>query len=52
MKLRNIGRVIIEMDTHPECDIRPKVGFKPITPHRAAGIRTDPRQTMPNETSY
>ena len=28
---------------YPELDKRPEVGLKPTTPHRAAGIRTDPR---------
>lgn len=33
---------VTKMATHPACDTRPKVGLKPTTPHRAAGIRTDP----------
>lgn len=34
------------MSTHPECDTRPKVGLKPTTPQRAAGIRTEPKHTL------
>jgi hypothetical protein len=29
--------------------MRPKVGFKPTTPQRAAGIRTDPRNRDTDE---
>jgi hypothetical protein len=33
--------------------MRPKVGFKPTTPQRAAGIRTDPRnRDMDEAFSY
>jgi hypothetical protein len=34
------------MSSHPEWGTRPKVGLKPTTPQRAAGILTDPNYIM------
>lgn len=32
--------------SYPERGMRPKVGLKPTTPQRAAGIRTDPKHAF------
>lgn len=40
----------IKSFTDPECDTRPKDGLKPTTPHRAAGILTEPTQLQKMDT--
>lgn len=42
-------RTVAEMATYPECDTRLKVGLSPTTPHREAGIRTDPATMTENK---
>lgn len=38
--------IFVDKCIHPEWDTRPKVGLKPTTPQRAAGIRTDPKKKL------
>jgi len=39
------------MNTYPSCGIRAKVGFRPTTPQRAAGILTDPEANITSSSS-
>eukprot|EP01018_Ginkgo_biloba_P013466 Gb_08293 [translate_table: standard] len=36
----------------PECERHPNVGFRPTTPHNAAGMRTDPPPSTPRVAGH
>src|SRR5687767_16038504 len=36
----------------PVFDTRPSVGFSPTSPHQAAGIRTDPPESVPSAPKH